>query len=279
MKDQVTTEPNGLTYRTDGYLLVVRPPGTYTIHVAAGWNFLDIYLGKSKGHFHIAGLETLGQTSQPNSFLFLPANGTHNISARRSAWSVQLEIEKAALDRLLRKLPQINPLGVRAIRNGADPAIHGIVQLLNCYWTNRGGELEAKQIDAVILLLATRISHHFGRTDDPVPQMSSSSRRIQSVLDYIETNIGASLNLERLAAVAAVSPYHFARVFRRATGRSPHQYVVERRIAVAKQRLTQTDDAIASIAIDCGFGSQSHMTDVFGKVLGTTPGAIRKDQH
>nr|WP_281015730.1 AraC family transcriptional regulator [Roseobacter litoralis] len=76
-----------------------------------------------------------------------------------------------------------------------------------------------------------------------------------------------------------MSTYNFARVFRTAMGRSPHQYVVERRLADAKRRLSQSDKPLAVIAHVSGFSSKNHMTDTFKKILDVTPGVVRKNSN
>jgi AraC-like DNA-binding protein len=51
---------------------------------------------------------------------------------------------------------------------------------------------------------------------------------------------------------------------------------MQRRVENAQQRLRRTDDSIAQIAFDCGFGSQEHLTRIFKRVCGATPAAYRK---
>ncbi|MEM7545937.1 MAG: AraC family transcriptional regulator [Pseudomonadota bacterium] len=267
----------GLHHAGDTYGLVVRPPGGCRITVPAGAHFIDIYLGKSKGSYEIAGLESFGRESPPSTFVFLPANGEREIQATRSGWSVQLSFAKDMITLPNKLLSEPGRLGLRAICHGEDEALIGLAQLLTGVWSDDIPEPEPAHLDAIVLLLITRASHHLLRDDVRFPKTASASKRVQTVLDHVEHNLGEQLSLTDLADIAGVSPYHFARVFRKATGRSPHQYLIERRLARAKQRLKRSDDPIAAIAIDCGFGSQSHMTDVFGKILGTTPGAVRKN--
>src|SRR5262249_56208756 len=63
--------------------------------------------------------------------------------------------------------------------------------------------------------------------------------RLRAVAEYIEGHLDASPTLGQLAAVARLSPYHFARQFKRATGLPPHQYVIARRVERAKAPLRQ----------------------------------------
>ncbi len=100
-------------------------------------------------------------------------------------------------------------------------------------------------------------------------------RRLQRVLDFIEARIAAEITLDDLAAEACLSPYHFARSFREATGLTPHRYVTERRVEAARQKLRFAHSSLVEIALDTGFGSQANFTRVFRKVTGMTPGHYR----
>lgn len=103
-----------------------------------------------------------------------------------------------------------------------------------------------------------------------------SSTRLKAVLKYIDDNLGANLSIKDLSVVAHLSQYYFSRAFKEATGLSPHQYVIQRRVSVAKQLLSNRSLHIQDIAITCGFNSQSHLNRHFKKVTGMTPLAFRE---
>ncbi|WP_051329892.1 helix-turn-helix domain-containing protein [Niveispirillum irakense] len=102
-----------------------------------------------------------------------------------------------------------------------------------------------------------------------------TSFQLRRVVLFIEQNLDADLSLNRLAAVTSLSPSHFARRFKGATAMAPHQYVLARRINGAKQLLLETEMKLAEIAIATGFSSQAHLTGMFGRTVGMTPGAYR----
>jgi AraC family transcriptional regulator len=79
-----------------------------------------------------------------------------------------------------------------------------------------------------------------------------------------------------MAAQAGVSPPHFCRVFKKATGVSPHQYVMRARLDRAQQMLQQSDAPMSTIADALGFASQSHFTRAFRQFAGETPTDFRK---
>lgn len=104
-----------------------------------------------------------------------------------------------------------------------------------------------------------------------------SCARMRAVTDYIEDRIDQPILISDMAAVANLSPYHFARLFKQTFGESPRQYILTRRVRRAKH-LIRTEDRLgfSAIAADCGFASQSHMTTTFRQVAGCTPGEYRR---
>jgi AraC family transcriptional regulator len=102
--------------------------------------------------------------------------------------------------------------------------------------------------------------------------------RLRRVLDFIHTHLTTDLSLTTLATTVGMSPYHFARLFKQSTGRSPHQYVLDQRITQAKHLLATTALPIATIAYQVGFASQSHLARHFRQRTGVTPKAYRDAQ-
>lgn len=101
-------------------------------------------------------------------------------------------------------------------------------------------------------------------------------RRLNRVIDYIETNLAADLRLADLASVAASSPYHFSRAFGASTGLPPHRYVTRRRIERAIDLLREDRIAVAEVAARCGFNSQRQFALMFKRVCGVSPSQFRR---
>src|SRR5205823_9562155 len=96
--------------------------------------------------------------------------------------------------------------------------------------------------------------------------------KLRAVLEYIEEHLDASPTLEQMAAVARLSPYHFARQFKAATGLPPHEYVIVRRVERAKQFLQGGGDlSLAEVAAHAGFSDQSQFSRHFKRLVGVTP--------
>ena len=99
--------------------------------------------------------------------------------------------------------------------------------------------------------------------------------RLKRAIAYLHDHLADDIGLDDLAAQAAMSPYHFARAFKAATGRSPLQYVIVERIEAAKLLLTTTHLPVAEIAHRVGYGDVSRFGQHFKRATGMTPAVFR----
>ena len=99
--------------------------------------------------------------------------------------------------------------------------------------------------------------------------------RLRRVAQHIRENLQQELRLADLSAVVHMSPYHFARLFKRSTGVPPHQFLLRHRIEEARGLLAAQRVPIAEIARSVGFRTPSHFTTTFRRVTGMTPSAYR----
>ncbi|WP_051330355.1 helix-turn-helix domain-containing protein [Niveispirillum irakense] len=100
--------------------------------------------------------------------------------------------------------------------------------------------------------------------------------QIKRVLATMDANPVSVPAIADLAQACGVSPGHFSRAFKQTTGKPPHQWLMERRVERAKGLLLALDVTISTVAQECGFADQSHLTRVFERVTGTTPGRWRR---
>ena len=122
------------------------------------------------------------------------------------------------------------------------------------------------------LLCGNSSEHARNSSVEPLPP-----RILRRIRDRIEAELDTELSLASLAKESGYSRAHFLRMFRAATGLTPHQYVLERRLSTAQQLLRQSRMLLVDIALKSGFSSQTHMNDVFRKRLGVTPLEYRRD--
>jgi AraC family transcriptional regulator len=109
----------------------------------------------------------------------------------------------------------------------------------------------------------------------PARSPQFDAKRLERVLDYIESYLTRDIRLADLAAEACLSEFHFSRLFREATGLSPHRYVTFRRVQEAQKRLELDQSSLVEVALETGFGSQANFIRVFRQATGLTPGQYR----
>jgi AraC family transcriptional regulator len=98
-------------------------------------------------------------------------------------------------------------------------------------------------------------------------------------MNAVLANPAEEHSLEAMAAVAGVTQSHFCRLFKKATGISPHQYVMKARLDRAQQMLVQTDLSLAALSEATGFTSQSHFSRAFRAWFGTAPSDYRRQER
>jgi AraC family transcriptional regulator len=138
-----------------------------------------------------------------------------------------------------------------------------------------GGALAAESLANVLAVHLIRQA--LGpRRPAPGPDGRLPRPRLRAVVEFIEENLGARPSLGQMADIARVSPYHFARQFKAATGQAPYQYVITRRVERARQLLQKDHKlSLAEVATFAGFSDQSQFSYHFKRLVGITPGQFR----
>lgn len=121
--------------------------------------------------------------------------------------------------------------------------------------------LSAAVYQLLTLLLASRLA----------------DERIEAAIAYMQEHLSDPVTVEKLASEACMSPFHFQRQFKKATGMTPHLYLSRLRINRAKQLLATTDQPVAAVAEQTGFSSGSHFAETFHRLSGQTPRDYRRD--
>jgi AraC family transcriptional regulator len=157
-----------------------------------------------------------------------------------------------------------------------DSQLHQIGMLLFAELRS-GGMMGKLYIESLTQVLVIHLLRHYSTLTQPIASQNNSFTRtqLQQAIDYIHTHLNRDLSLAELSSVVNISPTYFASLFKQEMGISPHQYVIQQRVEQAKLMLSKTDLAIADIALQVGFSSQSHLTQQFKRFTGMTPKQIR----
>ncbi|MEP6987143.1 MAG: AraC family transcriptional regulator [Chloroflexota bacterium] len=112
-----------------------------------------------------------------------------------------------------------------------------------------------------------------------LPQGTLPIAQIRQVREYIQAHLVENIGLSELAAIVGLSPSHFARLFKQVTGYAPHQYLILRRLELAKKLLERSHLTIADVAQTVGFYDQSHLIRHFKRVYRISPQMLRHGRN
>jgi AraC family transcriptional regulator len=124
----------------------------------------------------------------------------------------------------------------------------------------------ATALSAHLLRHYSTCSHAFRDYQDGL-----SKQKLKQAVEYIQAHLGEDLSLSAIANELGMSQYYFCRLFKKSTGVSPHQYLIQQRVEKAKHLLKQSERTITSVAMDCGFANQSHFAKCFHQCTGMNP--------
>jgi AraC family transcriptional regulator len=235
---------------------------------------ISVALTAQRGAAHVDGGPAQSFRFLPGEFAFTPCDASTRViePASRMTQTVQ---RPETYDPIISEIVRGGTVNFETRFPINDPLVSQIVSTLA--HEMEGDFLDGIMVDALNTALAVRIVRLFV---DPskitlAPSNGLSRERLQRVCDYIEAHLDDRLALAELAAVACLSPYHFSRSFKQALGVNPHHYVTQRRIDRAKTLMRRTRQPLALIAQEVGFADQSHLSAIFRRETGMTPGRFR----
>jgi AraC family transcriptional regulator len=133
-------------------------------------------------------------------------------------------------------------------------------------------------LDGLAVAAASRIVNCHSSAKKQTAQRNEglSGARLKRVLSFIEERLAEDLSLDQIAAVAGVSTSHVKGLFRKSMGVPVHQYVIQRRVELAKRLILEDQTSIADVALAAGFSHQSHMARHMRRLLGMPPRALKR---
>lgn len=160
---------------------------------------------------------------------------------------------------------------------GSDPLIQhlGLTLLDEAQSETSSGRLFA---DSLIQTLTLHLLTNYGTTKPSKRERSGglSGYKLRRVKEFITQNLDGDLSLAEISAVAELSQFHFSRAFRKSTGLTPQQFLMQQRIERAKELLSKKELPIVEVSLRTGFKNQSHFTSLFRKFTRLTPKVFRQ---
>jgi AraC family transcriptional regulator len=179
-----------------------------------------------------------------------------------------------ALESVVTAIPGARRLELTAPRLPPVPSVLAVLAAAQALRDEGGSADEFREL-ALRLAGAVYTALNQDWSASPRPPTRRDERRVAVALSRIEGEQDARIKVDDLAAEAAVSVFHFLRIFERVVGVTPGQYMLRTRLQRAAVRLRRSNDAIAAVALDCGFEDLSTFNRQFRRMTGLTPGAYR----
>ena len=149
------------------------------------------------------------------------------------------------------------------------------IYLVECAAQNDWGDHRSEELAQTI---AACIRQTTDEADQKAPERGPRLARdvLRRAIRFVNEKLDTKLKWDEIATAIGMDPFTFGRGFKLATGMTPHQYVIRCRLRRAMKLLAREELTLADIALEVGVSCQSHLTNLFRKHLGTTPGAIRE---
>lgn len=161
----------------------------------------------------------------------------------------------------------------------ADTTLACLLASLGPYFDDphRAGSLVADQV--ALSVMAHLLSTHTRRTRPAtMPKGRLAGWQERRARELIEENLAGDFSVEWLARQCGLSVGYFARAFRETVGVPPYQWMLERRVELAKALMKDRVRSLTDVALSCGFADQSHFSRAFSRVTGVPPGAWRRNE-
>ena len=266
----------GRRFESELFFVELCPKQPYQVQYRPNWHILGFALESQTGYHGFASSRVTPYHAPANTFVFIPANceifsessqgGIYLIFALSPKFFAAYVDDIATHQTItLHRLAPVRNRYVTAIGRATRQFIQTNSSSGRLYFESLAGQFATH----VILTLLSQ-------SEVATKCSQLSKHTLAQLIEFIEANLCEDLSLNALAEVVEMSPSQFRRAFKATVGQSPHSWLNKRRLERAKTLLTKTEQSIAQIALDCGFSSQSHMTTLFSRHLGTTPSRYRR---
>lgn len=216
---------------------------------------------------------------EPGKISLVSSNQTHALEWQQTAELTIFYLHPQLFSSVIGELVEENNLIINeSFSLVNDSLIREIATILVSLGNSNLADLEKLYVENLVNLLAVHVLKNYLNykivTFDNLKRLSS--KKLKVVYDYVESNLESKITLSELATIAGVGKYYFCRLFKGSTNTTPYSYVLHRRVERAKKLLKHSNLPICDVALECGFGNQSHLAKHFRNIIGTTPMRYRQ---
>jgi AraC family transcriptional regulator len=167
---------------------------------------------------------------------------------------------------------------LRATRKFADPRLSALVAVARAEMVAGfpSGRLFLDSVEQAMAVALVK-DHAVRHRPLQIYRGGLGSARLRRIKELVGAKMEDDLSLDDMAQSVGLSTAHFARMFRKSTGETPHQFVLRQRLERAKAMLRAPDARVLDVAVACGFKTQQHFAQVFRDVWGVSPTEYRQD--
>jgi len=154
-------------------------------------------------------------------------------------------------------------------------------QLLDRIW-DAGSHEESQTtlyVDAAVLVLWSELLREARMATQIASKGGIAPWQLRRCEEFLRAHAGENIGLEQLATLVGLSPFHFARAFKRTTGLSPHRYQLNLRIELAKSLLEGSQIPVTEIAFQVGYESSQALARLFRRETGLSPSEYRRQRR
>ena len=277
---------------------VLSQPNQFSSH-QAGWNgmyleYHDFTSHETPEHYptqHVIAIQTKGTVEAERKLgdrfkqeeihvgdvCLVPAYTRHRINSKNEQGLIMLSIEPSFIKR---NIPEyINSDNLEFIPHFAqsDPLIYQIGLSLKAALQNDLADSCFYAESLGIALVAHLIQFYTSQTNPTSnDDIQTENAKIKQAKDYIHAHLNQKLSLKTIATTIGMSQYHFCRVFKETMGLTPWQYVIKKRIELAKQLLKMPQLSILEISNQMGYATSAQFSNFFRKHMGISPSTYRQ---
>jgi AraC family transcriptional regulator len=159
-----------------------------------------------------------------------------------------------------------------------DPSAARIMELLSreAGLEDPSARLFVEQAVDLLCIQLVRGHSSFGALAATAPRGGLADWQVKRVTGYMREHLEEEIGLEELAALVSLSRFHFCTAFRKATGHTPHTWLVMQRIGEARRLLAMPELPVTEVALSVGYQTPSAFTAAFRKLVGVTPSEFRR---